>query len=169
MPRAVPAPNIGRMFSPPPPDSRVRRRLLNLLSGSNVWLYRVSGGRIGGRMGRAPVLLLHHVGRRSGRKRVTPLLFLADGPRLVVVGSKGGAVKHPAWFQNLRASPLTTIEVGRRRIRVRAREASEEERGAYWPRLVEIYPSYDLYRRRTNRVLPVIVLEPVDGEETPDP
>ena len=136
MPRAVPAPNIGRMFSPPPPDSRVRRRLLNLLSGSNVWLYRVSGGRIGGRMGRAPVLLLHHVGRRSGRKRVTP---------------------------------LTTIEVGRRRIRVRARDASEEERGAYWPRLVEIYPSYDLYRRRTSRVLPVIVLEPVEGEEAPHP
>jgi deazaflavin-dependent oxidoreductase (nitroreductase family) len=167
MPRAIPAPNVGRLFPPPPAGSRVWR-LLNLFSNSNVWLYRLSGGRIGGRMGRAPVLLLHHVGRRSGKRRITPVLFLADGARLVIVGSKGGATRHPAWFHNLMASPLTRVEVGRRRIHVRAREASEAERADYWPRLVGIYPSYSVYQRRTDRLLPVVVLEPRASGERPD-
>ena len=162
MPAAVPAPNLGRVFSPPPPGSRVRHRLLNVLSAANVWLYRLSGGRVGGRMGRAPVLLLHHVGRRSGTQRVVPLLFLAEGRRLVIVASKAGSVEHPAWYRNLMTKPETVVEVGSRRIRVRAREASAAERAAYWPRLVELYPSYDLYRQRTDRVLPVVVLEPGD-------
>ena len=160
MPRAIPAPNVGALFRPPPSGSRLWR-LLDLLSNTNVWLYRRSGGRIGGRMGRAPVLLLHHVGRRSGKERASPVLFLADDDRLVIVGSKGGAATHPAWFVNLMANPLTTVEVGSRRLRVRARKANETERAAYWPRLLEIYPSYGTYQRRTERVLPVVVLEPV--------
>jgi deazaflavin-dependent oxidoreductase (nitroreductase family) len=163
MPRAVPAPNLGRVFSPPSTGSRLWR-LLDLFSNSNVWLYRLSGGRIGGRMGRAPVLLLHHVGRRSGKHRVTPVLFLVDGARLVVVASKGGATRHPGWFHNLKANPLTRVEVGRNRFSVRAREADEAERAAYWPQLEEIYPSYVVYQRRTERRLPVVVLEPVAHE-----
>ena len=159
MPRAIPAPNLGALVPPPPPGSRLWR-LLDLFSTANVWLYRLSGGRIGGRMGRAPVLLLHHVGRKTGSKRVTPLLFLADGEQLVIVGSKGGAARHPAWFHNLKATPLTTVEVARRRLRVRAREASEDERTALWPRLIAIYPSYAIYQERTERALPVVILEP---------
>lgn len=163
MPRSIPAPNLGQLFRPPPAGSRLWR-VLNVLSGSNVHLYRASGGRIGGRMGRAPVLLLHHVGRKTGARRVTPVLFLADGYRLVIVGSKGGSSTNPAWVANLLAAPVTTVEVGRRRIEVRARMAGDEERARYWPRLVEIYPSYDTYQRRTERVIPVLVLEPVgDG------
>lgn len=160
MPRSIPAPNFGRLFAPPPTGSR-RWRLVDLFSTTNLWLYRRSGGRIGGRMGRAPVLLLHHVGRKSGKQRVTPILFLADGERLVVVGSKGGAAKDPAWFTNLMANPVTTVEVGRRRVRVRARVADGAERTAYWPRLLEIYPSFGVYQERTARTLPVAVLEPV--------
>jgi deazaflavin-dependent oxidoreductase (nitroreductase family) len=159
MPRSIPAPNFGRLFTPPPTGSRLWR-MVDLFSETNIRLYRLSGGRIGGRMGRAPVLLLHHVGRRSGTHRVTPVLFLADGERLVVVGSKGGAAKHPAWFTNLMANPETTVEVGRRRVRVKARRAEEDERAAYWPRLLEMYPSFGLYQERTDRVLPVAVLEP---------
>jgi deazaflavin-dependent oxidoreductase (nitroreductase family) len=153
-------PNFGRLFKPPPTGSRLYR-VLDLFSDSNVWLYRRSGGRIGGRMGRAPVLLIHHVGRKSGKERVTPLLFLGDGERLVVVGSKGGAASHPAWYRNLIANPATTVEVGSERVAVLAREASECERDAYWPRLLEIYPSYATYERRTDRVLPVVILEPI--------
>jgi deazaflavin-dependent oxidoreductase (nitroreductase family) len=160
LPRSIPAPNLGRLAEPPPAGSRLWR-LLNLLSEANIVLYRRSGGRIGGRMGKAPVMLLHHVGRKSGKERVAPVLFLADGPRLVIVASKGGAAKHPAWFGNLIANPVTTVEIGSRRHRVRAREAGAEERAAYWPRLVEIYPSYAIYQDRTDRLLPVIVLEPV--------
>ena len=159
MPPSVPAPNLGARLSPPRPGSRVWR-VLDLLSASNVYLYRLSGGRIGGRMGRAPVLLLHHIGRKSGTSRVTPVLFHADSERLVVVGSKGGAARHPAWFVNLMANPATTVEVGRTKVRVRAREATEAERAKYWPRLIEMYPSYGLYQQRTERLLPVVVLEP---------
>jgi len=160
MPRSVPAPNLGRVFKPPATGSRLWR-FLELSSNANVWLYRRSGGRIGGRMGRAPVLLLHHVGRRSGKARVSPVLFLADGDRLVIVGSKGGAAKEPAWVPNLMAHPITTVEVGSRRVPVRARGASDAERTAYWPRLVEMYPSFRVYQDRTERLLPVVVLEPV--------
>ena len=160
MPRSIPVPNPGR-FSKPPPEGSRSWRLFNRLTDGNVWLYRRSGGRIGGRMGRASVLLLHHVGRRSGKERVTPVLFLADDERLVIVGSKGGADKPPAWLGNLMAHPVTTVEVGSRRVRVQARMASEAERTAYWPRLLEIYPSYGIYEERTERVLPVVVLEPV--------
>jgi F420H(2)-dependent quinone reductase len=160
MPRSVPAPNLGRAFGPPPTGSRVWR-LLDLFSQTNVWLYRRSGGRIGGRMGRAPVLLLHHRGRKTGKERVTPVLFLADDKRLVIVASKGGAAKDPAWLANLMAHPATTVEVASRHLPVRARAASEAERYAYWPRLLEIYPSYGIYQRRTDRIVPVVVLEPV--------
>lgn len=160
MPRSIPVPNFGRVFSPPPTGSRLWRTV-DLFSDTNIRLYRVSGGRIGGRMGRAPVLLLHHVGRKSGKARVTPVLFLADGERLVVVGSKGGSAKHPAWFTNLMANPVTTVEVASRSVRVRARRAEEDERAGYWPRLLQIYPSFAVYQDRTERELPVVVLEPV--------
>lgn len=158
MPRAIPVPNFGRVFKPPPTGSRLYR-LVDLFSNSNVWLYRRSGGRIGGRMGRAPVLLLHHTGRKSGKPRVTPLLFLADGERLVLVASKGGAASHPAWYRNLLANPSTIVEIGKKRVPVQAREARDSERSAYWPRLLEMYPSYGTYQERTERVLPVVVLE----------
>ena len=157
-PRSIPVPNFGRVFKPPPTGSRLYR-VLDLGTDLNVWLYRRSGGRIGGRMGRAPVLLLHHTGRKSGKHRVTPLLYLADGQQFVIVASKGGAESHPGWYRNLLANPSTTVEIAKERMRVRAREASEGERSTYWPQLLEIYPSYGTYQERTERVLPVVVLE----------
>jgi deazaflavin-dependent oxidoreductase (nitroreductase family) len=112
-------------------------------------------------MGQAPVLLLHHVGRKSGHERVTPVLFMADGERLIVVGSKGGASRHPGWYINLMAAPVTRVEVGRRSVRVRARELEGAERDAYWPRLLKMYPSFAIYQRRTERLLPVVALDPL--------
>jgi F420H(2)-dependent quinone reductase len=152
-------PNIGARVKPPSPTSRAWR-VLNLGSRLNVALYRVSGGWLGGRMGRAPVLLLHHVGRKSGKPRVTPVLYLRDGETLVIVASKGGAETNPAWFGNLMAHPSTRVEVGRARRSVVARKASDDERESYWPRLVEMYPSFDVYQQRAERVIPVVVLEP---------
>ena len=143
-----------------PPSSSPFWKLFNAYSAFNVRLYRASGGRLGGRMQRAPVLLLHHVGARSGKARVTPVLYLEDGERLVIVASKGGTDKNPAWFHNLMANPETEVEVGRERRRVRARRAADEERASYWPRLVEIYSNYDDYQRQTDRVIPVVVLDP---------
>jgi F420H(2)-dependent quinone reductase len=158
-PRGIGIPNLGRLSAPPGAKSPAWK-LINAGTSLNTRLYRVSGGFIGGRIGNAPVLLLHHVGRKTGRPRVSPLLYLPDGDRMVVVASNGGATAHPAWYRNLLAAPATQVEVGRDRREVVAREITEEERERYWPRLVEIYPSYALYQQRTDRQIPVVVLEP---------
>ena len=106
------------------------------------------------------MLLLHHVGRRSGEARVTPLIYLRDGEDLVVVGSMGGTPKDPAWVHNLRAAPDTEVEVGRERRAVRARVADAEERARLWPLLVEHYPAFANYQARTEREIPVVILSP---------
>lgn len=126
----------------------------------NRVLYRLSGGSIGGSMRGAPILLLTTTGRKTGKRRTMPLLYLRDGENLVVTGSKGGDPRHPAWFLNLRASPEVEIEIGRERRAMRARVAHGEERQLLWTRLVEMYSSYADYQRKTTREIPVIVLEP---------
>ena len=107
-----------------------------------------------------PVLLLHHVGRRSGEARVAPLIYLRDGDDLVVVGSMGGTPKDPAWVHNLRAAPDTEVELRGERRAVRARVADAEERERLWPRLVEHYPGFATYQARTEREIPVVILAP---------
>ena len=144
-----------------PAPGSIPLRALNWLTAAHVSGYRRSGGRVGGRLKGAPVLLLDHVGRRSGARRTTPLLYLADGPDLVIVGSAGGREAPPAWWLNLRDAPETAVQVGSERRRVRARVASGEERERLWRRLVEMFPDYDVYRRRTNREIPVVVLAPL--------
>jgi F420H(2)-dependent quinone reductase len=143
-----------------PPSSSPFWKLFNVATRANIWVYRLSGGRLGNHIGRAPVLLLHHVGAKSGTKRISPLIYLDDGERAVIVASKGGTDKHPAWFHNLMASPDTEIEVGRERRQVRARRADPDERDRLWPRLVEMYPGYADYQRQTSRQIPVVVLDP---------
>jgi deazaflavin-dependent oxidoreductase (nitroreductase family) len=144
----------------PPPSSSPFWKAFNVAAKLNVHLYRLSGGRIGGRIKQAKVLLLHHQGRKSGARRVTPLLFLPDGQNFVIVASKGGTDKNPAWFYNLMASPETTVEVGRDKRRVRAHQAGDEERERLWPELVRVYPPYQDYQGYTDRRIPVVVLEP---------
>lgn len=127
----------------------------------NVPLYRASGGRIGGRIGRAPVLLLTTTGRRSGRKRTAPVVYLADGENMIVIGSNAGNDRVPAWALNLKADPSAEVEVGRRRIPVRARVAEGEERAELWRMSNEQYAGFDDYEARTDRAISVFVLEPV--------
>ena len=117
-------------------------------------VFRATNGRIGSkwRIGAGwkkpvPTLLLDHVGRKSGTQFTTPLLYLADGPRLVIVASQGGLPKNPQWFHNLVANPDTAVALrGERRREVRARVADSEERAALWPRLVELYADFDNYQ-----------------------
>ncbi|QIN82188.1 nitroreductase family deazaflavin-dependent oxidoreductase [Rubrobacter tropicus] len=125
-------------------------------------LYRTTNGRVGGRMVGSPVLLLVTTGRRSGLRRTTPLLYLEDGGRYAIVASNGGAPKHPDWWLNLGANPEAAVEVGGREIRVRATEAVGEEKRRLWKRLVEMYPSYASYQAKTDREIPVILLEPIE-------
>jgi F420H(2)-dependent quinone reductase len=138
----------------------VRAGVWNRLTGAHAALYRASGGRIGGSYKGAPVLLLHHVGRRSGRQRVSPLIYLRDGADLVIVASHGGSHRHPMWWLNLREMSETTVEVGGQRQRVAVRQASSGEKAKLWPRIVEIYPSYADYQARSSRDIPVIRLSP---------
>ena len=150
---------LTSLGAPPPPGS-LAFAAWKRFTGLNNAIYRATGGRLMGSFDGNPVLLLHHVGRRSGEERTTPLLYLSDGDDLVIVGSMGGTPKHPAWFHNLRAQPATEVEVGRERRTVTARVADAEERAELWPRLVEHYPAFASYQARTEREIPVVILSP---------
>ena len=134
--------------------------LMSAFIALNVWLYRLSGGRMMGRMGDAPILLLTTTGRRSGRERTTPVLYLGDGDRLVIVASLAGAARHPAWFLNLKANPRVKLQVRSRRFAATARRASVEEKAQLWPRLGAMYPAYEDYQNRTTRDIPVVIVTP---------
>lgn len=124
------------------------------------FVYRVTGGAIGGRMGRAPVLLLTTMGRKTGKPRTTPLLYLEDEGPLVVVASNGGADRHPAWYLNLQNNPVATVQIRRETKTVRARRASPEEKARLWSRLTSMYDGYEGYQRRTHRQIPLVILDP---------
>jgi deazaflavin-dependent oxidoreductase (nitroreductase family) len=148
-------------------DSDRTRAIIKLMARSNVWLYRRTGGRVGGtwRVGAAmrkpvPICLLEHRGRRTGQVRTTPLVYLQDGPRMIVVASQAGRSEHPMWYLNLLADPEVTVQVSRERRPMHARVTDADERALLWPRLVDLYADYDSYQSWTDRVIPVVVLEP---------
>jgi F420H(2)-dependent quinone reductase len=136
----------------------LKRTAARLGTRTHVALYRASGGRLGGRPG-APSLLLTTTGRRSGQARTVAVYYLPDGDRQVLVASYGGDDRHPAWYLNLVADPAATVQLGAEVRPVRARDADPAERAALWPRLAANWPPYDDYQARTERVLPVVVLE----------
>ena len=131
--------------------------------GLHTFVYKATGGWLGESVPGGPgkMLLLDHVGAKSGTKRTSPLLYIRDGEDLVIVASKGGYPKNPAWLYNLRANPETEVQVGRRHLEVRAREADAEERKRFWPQLDRVWPGYKDYRARSKgREIPLVVLEP---------
>jgi deazaflavin-dependent oxidoreductase (nitroreductase family) len=135
--------------------------LLTRLMGGHAKIYRATRGLIGYRTPGFPdVLLLDHIGARSGKRRTTPLVFARDGANTILIASKGGYPKNPAWYHNLKANPDTTIQIGSKVIDVHAREAKPEEYDRLWGLAVDVYGGYEDYRRRTERKIPLIVLEP---------
>jgi deazaflavin-dependent oxidoreductase (nitroreductase family) len=132
-------------------------------SGAHAGVYRATGGKVFGRMGESPILLLNTVGRKTGRKRTSPLLYVMDGEDFVIIASKGGAPTHPAWYLNLKANPDATVEVGDRKVRVRAEEVDSEVKVRLWQKMVEMYPTYDDYQRKTKREIPLLILRPAEG------
>jgi deazaflavin-dependent oxidoreductase (nitroreductase family) len=154
---------------PPGLDKPIVGKIIKYGARLHVPVYRVTNGRIGSkwRIGAGwkkpvPVLLLDHVGRKSGKRFATPLLYLEDGTRLVVVASQGGLPKNPQWFHNLMAKPDTRVSLrGERNRRVRARDAVPDERAALWPRLVDLYADFENYQSWTDREIPVVILDPV--------
>jgi len=144
----------------PAPKSSLFWRFFNTSVKGHTAIFRLTRGRVGGRMVGGPILLLHHVGAKSGKRRISPLLYLPDGERMVIVASKGGYTKHPGWFHNLKANPDTTVEVPREgKVAVRAREASAAEREELWPRVVDLYEGYATYQRSTSREIPLVILD----------
>jgi F420H(2)-dependent quinone reductase len=135
--------------------------LLRRLMGGHAAIYRASHGLIGHRFpGTPPTLLLDHLGAKSSTNRTSPLVYAVDGENLVLVASKGGYPKNPAWFHNLVANPDTTVQVGSRRRAVRARVANATERKRLWPVVLDVYGGYADYQRRTEREIPLVILEP---------
>jgi deazaflavin-dependent oxidoreductase (nitroreductase family) len=134
--------------------------VLRRVMGGHTAIYRATRGAIGHRIpGVGPHLLLDHVGAKSGKKRTSPLLYTRDGDDLVVIASKGGNPKHPGWYHNLRANPDTEVQVGSEHRRVHARVADGDERRRMWNRAVAQYGGYAGYQKRTDRQIPVVVLE----------
>ncbi len=135
--------------------------VLGRVAKGHTALYRATRGRVGHSVpGLGPMLLLDHVGAKSGTRRTSPLVYFKDGENVVLVASKGGYPKHPGWFHNLRANPDTTIQVGAQRRAVRARLADADEHEQLWPKAVATYAGYADYQRRTDRQIPLVILQP---------
>lgn len=157
---------MGTDTAPKGLNSKATIPIMKWMSRVNVAAYRATGGRVGGkwRVGSAfpwgiPVCLVTTTGRKTGQPRTAPLLFLEDGDKVVLVASQGGMAKHPLWFRNIQANPEVIVQIKSRVRKMHARVATDTERAAYWPRLVEMYPDFDNYQSWTDRVIPVVVCE----------
>jgi deazaflavin-dependent oxidoreductase (nitroreductase family) len=120
--------------------------------------FRANGGQVGGPFAGKTLLLLHTKGAKSGQERINPVACIQDGDRLVVIASKGGAPTHPDWYYNVLANPQVSVEVGTETFPVHATVAEEPERTRLYNQMVAMMPGFDDYRRKTARVIPVIVL-----------
>jgi deazaflavin-dependent oxidoreductase (nitroreductase family) len=150
------------MPKPPPRNlnSPVAIVFIKWMSRGNTWLYKVTGGKRGGTFKNAPVALLTTTGRKTGQPRVSPLLFMRDGDRVIVVASRGGSDRNPLWYLNLKADPKVSVQIKNEVLNLTARDATEDERATLWPQLVKMYPDFDDYQSWTDRRLPVVVCEP---------
>jgi F420H(2)-dependent quinone reductase len=151
---------MPNVLPPAPPSSSRLWWFWERFTDLHTAAYKASHGRIGGKAYGVPVALVESVGRKSGKRRTHPLLCQPDGDNLVLIASKGGTDRHPAWYFNLKAQPETTAWWKGKERKVRARVAEGEERERLWRLMADAYPEYENYQRRTDREIPVVVLEP---------
>lgn len=133
---------------------------LRLAGRLNIPVYRATKGRLMNKYGKAPILLITTTGRKSGQRRTAPVCYLADGERLIVIGSNAGNEKAPAWALNLQADPNAEVEVAGRRRKVTARVAQGDERAELWRKMIGQYSGFDAYEARTHRDIALFVLDP---------
>jgi deazaflavin-dependent oxidoreductase (nitroreductase family) len=145
--------------------SKLAAALQNAVTKVHSILYRSSSGVIGGRIANSPVLLLTTTGRRSGKQRTVPLLYLMDGSNVVLMASNGGAVRHPTWWLNLQTTPEAWIQIKGFRRRVKVEQASAAEKQRRWPRLTAMYPGYKRYQEITDRDIPVVILRSIEEDK----
>ncbi len=150
------------MASPPRGlNSPQTKHIVKWMSRINTWLYKRTDGKVGGKFLKgAPVALLTTTGRKTGEPRVSPLLYLREGDRVILVASQGGAANNPMWYLNLKANPKVTIQIKDQVLHLTARDATEAEKAEYWPKLVAMYSSFDDYQSWTDRVIPVVICDP---------
>ena len=141
-------------------NSRPLRLAMKYFARAHIWVYRRTNGRIGAKLLWFPAALITTTGRKSGRPRTTPTLYLDDGDRVILPASFGGRDSDPAWYLNLESNPEVHVQIRSRHLDLRARDATEDERKRYWPRLIRMYPPYRGYRQAADRVIPMVVCEP---------
>ena len=137
---------------------RLKPRTIRLIGRLHASVWRLTRGRFVDAIGSAPFLLLTTKGRKTGRLRTTPVLYLEDGSDVIVVASFGGNDMHPAWYLNLKDCPEAEVVIRGERRRVSSREITSEEKKLIWLRLVKLYPQFDIYQQRTNREIPLLRL-----------
>jgi deazaflavin-dependent oxidoreductase (nitroreductase family) len=122
--------------------------------------FRANAGKVGGRFAGRTLLLLHHLGVKSGEERVSPVAYVRDGERLIIIASKGGAPTNPAWYYNLKAHPDVTVEIGTETYRAHATPVTEEpKRSQLYAKMVAVFPGFADYETKTTRKIPVVVLD----------
>ncbi len=139
----------------------MNKGVIRFMSKSHAFWYQLSGGVIGNKVSGMPVLLLTTTGRKSGRKRTTPLTHRRDGDAYVVIASNGGHDNHPTWYLNLRSNPDAEILIGREKTRVRAEIANDADHERLYKQAVDIFPGYGEYQKETKRKIPVVVFRPI--------
>lgn len=136
--------------------------IIKWMSRANTWIFKKTGGRLGDKFLRgAPVGILTTTGRKSGEPRESPLLFLQEGRRIILVASQGGRANNPMWYLNLKANPAVTFQTKHEVLRLSARDATDAERDEYWPKLDAMYPDFENYRSYTDRKIPIVICDPV--------
>ena len=136
-----------------------------LITSGNIWLLRLSRGRLGNAFLGVPVLLLTTIGRKSGQPRTRPLYYLeTDDGRFVLVASNAGTSRDPAWLLNLQANPEVTVEVRGRKLSMLAHVASPEEKEALWPHMLELFPTWQMMEERSPRAFKLVILQPNQDE-----
>lgn len=135
--------------------------IIKWMSRVNTWIFKKSGGKLGNKFLRgAEVGILTTTGRKSGEPRDSPLLFLQEGRRIVLVASQGGRATNPMWYLNLKANPAISFQTKKEKLDLVAREATDAERDEYWPKLDAMYPDFVNYRSYTDRKIPIIICDP---------
>lgn len=158
------------MANPPRPLSAKQVKSLNSngvgsaikwMSRAQTWIFKKTNGRLGDKFLRgAEVGILTTTGRKTGEKRDSPLLFLQEGKRIVLVASQGGRATNPMWYLNLKADPSVSFQTKHEVLVLTAREATDAERDEYWPKLDAMYPDFVNYRSYTDRKIPIVICDP---------
>jgi deazaflavin-dependent oxidoreductase (nitroreductase family) len=144
-------------------NSGLLARALKYFARGHVALYQRTNGRLGAKLLWFPAALLTTTGRKSREPRTTATLYLRDGEKVVLPASFGGRDGNPAWYFNVKANPTVAVQVRDQRLSMTARDATDEERRRYWPVLIKMYPPYKNYRDATDRVIPLVVCEPIQA------